>query len=58
WNIWILSMTMPLFVAGTHFWELFAERDLVSLSEIVASARHGSLVDWKLTDFGRWLLAE
>ncbi|MCI77544.1 hypothetical protein A2U01_0098814, partial [Trifolium medium] len=34
----------PLFVAGTHFWVLAAERDLSSLSELVVSARHGSPV--------------
>ncbi|MCI89948.1 hypothetical protein A2U01_0111237, partial [Trifolium medium] len=33
---------MPLFVVGTHFWVLVAERGLSSLSELVASARQGS----------------
>ncbi|MCI94419.1 hypothetical protein A2U01_0115717 [Trifolium medium] len=50
-------MDQPLFVAGTHVLGLVAGRAISSLGERVASARHCSPADWKLTDCGRWLLA-
>ncbi|MCI61299.1 hypothetical protein A2U01_0082556, partial [Trifolium medium] len=41
-----------------RIWTCVAKRDIVSLSERVASACQGSPVTLKLSDFGRQMLAE